>query len=423
MYETSFFVNAIYLFKKFQQRLDGRGLTEFRKVNINYGTEWGSAHVSLGETKVLAQVSCDVVQPKSTRPNEGLLHINVELGPMAALSYEAGRSSPMSVHINRILERAFKDSRAIDLESLCIVADEKVWNLRVDINVLNDEGNIIDCASMATLAALAHFKRPDVTTTGDEFIIHTHAERDPIPITIHHYPVCVSFAIFGDGLISIADPTAAEERIAEASIVFGLNSYRELCGLHLGGITLTNAELLLQCAKKGATRAQKMVDAIKESLLIDEQERSEGVLVGFNECIRRDKISSHLGNRLKIKLRRFEFSTCTNAVAPTRMIINNDEEEVSVEQLDDNSAVLISAPTDSKLNDIEAVRKWVPENQSSSDEDSESDDEEDEDSSDDDGENEEHEETIPKKKPKTDQQSIEIVSDGESEEEETTLLN
>lgn len=99
--------------------------------------------MSLGETRILAQVTCDVVEPKSTRPNEGLLFINVELGPMAATHFEAGRPSELSVQVNRILERAFKDSRCVDLESLCIVADEKVWNLRVDLNVLNHEGNII----------------------------------------------------------------------------------------------------------------------------------------------------------------------------------------------------------------------------------------------------------------------------------------
>lgn len=202
-------------------RLDGRDLNEFRPIKINFGSDWGSVHVSLGETRVLAQVTCEVAQPKSTRPNEGLLFIKVELGPMAAQHFEANRSSDLSVQVNRILERALKDSRCIDLESLCIIAEEKVWNLRVDLNVLNHEGNIIgrcrncvwsvqwlmsecfisilDCASIAALTALAHFKRPDVTTTGDEFIIHSHAEKDPIPIVLHHYPVCISYAIFNNG--------------------------------------------------------------------------------------------------------------------------------------------------------------------------------------------------------------------------------
>lgn len=56
-----------------------------------------------------------------------------------------------------------------------------------------------DCGSVAALAALAHFRRPDVTTTGEEIKIHSHNERDPIPIVLHHYPVCVSYAIYENG--------------------------------------------------------------------------------------------------------------------------------------------------------------------------------------------------------------------------------
>lgn len=75
----------------------------------------------------------------------------------------------------------------------------KVWAIRVDINVLNYEGNILDCASIAALAALAHFRRPDVTSDGEEFIIHNVQQRDPIPMVIHHYPVCITYSVFNGG--------------------------------------------------------------------------------------------------------------------------------------------------------------------------------------------------------------------------------
>ena len=39
----------------------------------------------------MAQVSCEVSTPKQTRPTDGGLFINVELGPMAAPQFEAGR--------------------------------------------------------------------------------------------------------------------------------------------------------------------------------------------------------------------------------------------------------------------------------------------------------------------------------------------
>ncbi|KAJ8867135.1 hypothetical protein PR048_032999 [Dryococelus australis] len=146
--------------------------------------------------RVLAQVSCEVMVPKATRPNEGLLHINVELSPMGAPSFEIGRGSELAVQLNRLLEKCIKDSKCVDLESLCIIAEDKVWNLRIDIHVLNHEGSLVDAASIAALTALNHFRRPDVTMNGEQIVIHDPSERDPIPLTLHHQPVCITYAMF-----------------------------------------------------------------------------------------------------------------------------------------------------------------------------------------------------------------------------------
>lgn len=117
------------------QRLDGRNFNDFRSIDIQFGSEYGCVVVSLGETKVLAQVSCEITQPRATRPAEGTLFINVNSG-------QEKRSSELIVLLTRNLERALKESRCVDLESLCIKAEEKVWRIRVDVNILNHEGNL-----------------------------------------------------------------------------------------------------------------------------------------------------------------------------------------------------------------------------------------------------------------------------------------
>lgn len=45
---------------------------------------------------------------------------------MAAQHFEANRQTDLSVYLNRLLEKCYKDSKCIDLESLCIVVEEKV---------------------------------------------------------------------------------------------------------------------------------------------------------------------------------------------------------------------------------------------------------------------------------------------------------
>lgn len=45
---------------------------------------------------------------------------------MASPGFEVGRLSPMATQVARMLERCLKESRAVDTESLCIIAGEKV---------------------------------------------------------------------------------------------------------------------------------------------------------------------------------------------------------------------------------------------------------------------------------------------------------
>lgn len=66
-----------------------------------------------------------------------MLHINVELNPMAAQHFDSGRQSEISILISRQLEKCYQDSKCIDLESLCIIADKKVKNVLLMLKLIN----------------------------------------------------------------------------------------------------------------------------------------------------------------------------------------------------------------------------------------------------------------------------------------------
>lgn len=93
-------------------------------------------------------------------------------------------------------------SHAVDTDELCIEPGSRVWLVRVDIHVLDDDGNLGDCASIAAIAALQHFRRPAVSVHDGIVTVHSADERPPVPLTIHHAPICVTFAFFGDGCAS-----------------------------------------------------------------------------------------------------------------------------------------------------------------------------------------------------------------------------
>ncbi len=81
------------------------------------------------------------------------------------------------MELNRLLERNVKQSQCLDLEALCIRAGEKVWQIRVDLSALNHDGNLLDCANLALICALSHYRIPEVAVEGEQIKIVTRDGR------------------------------------------------------------------------------------------------------------------------------------------------------------------------------------------------------------------------------------------------------
>ncbi|KAJ3021369.1 hypothetical protein HKX48_008686 [Thoreauomyces humboldtii] len=186
---------------------------------------------------------------------------------MASPSFgDGGSLSAQEVLISRLLDKALRQSRAVDTEGLCIVAGEKVWQLRVDVRVLDHEGNIVDCACIAAVAALLHFRRPDVTVLGDDVTVHTVEERNPIPLSVHHIPICVTFAFFDDGAKQVVDPTLLEEQVQEADMTFVINKHGDVCTLSKAGGVAVTVDQVIHCANIAAAKAEDITALVKEAL-------------------------------------------------------------------------------------------------------------------------------------------------------------
>ena len=249
------------------QRLDGRSPFEYRDVTLCFDNQLGSCRVSLGDTLVMACVSHEVVEPRSHRASEGVLFINLELSAMSASSAEPGvRPSDEAVQISRALECCLRDSKCLDLESLCIVAGEKVFQIRVDVRVLNQDGNLLDAAALASVAAMAHYRRPDVTVSGKEVIVHEGDGRDPVPLVFRFYPVVQSFGLFDGGKVLVADPSSREEEVMEGRVVVAMNVHRELCCLLTHGRLLLRPDQLLRCTAKAAAKVRGLTNFLVHAL-------------------------------------------------------------------------------------------------------------------------------------------------------------
>lgn len=176
------------------ERLDGRDLDEYRDIEIETDyiptTAEGSARVSIGKTQVVVGLSVEVEEPYDDRPGKGTLVTNAELAPMAHREYESGPPQEPGVELARVVDRGIREAEAVDLEELCIEEGEKVYTLFIDIHVLNDDGNLIDAASLGAMASLMtgfipEYDEEEGEIDRDEVASEIPLQKEPVTVTGH----------------------------------------------------------------------------------------------------------------------------------------------------------------------------------------------------------------------------------------------
>ncbi|XP_058763079.1 exosome complex component RRP45A-like [Vicia villosa] len=250
-------------------RVDGRGPLDYRKLNIKFGRDNGSAEVQLGETRVMSFVSGQLVQPYRDRPNEGTFSIFTEFSPMADPSFEPGRPGESAVELGRIIDRGLRESRAIDTESLCILSAKLVWAIRVDIHILDNVGNLVDAANIAALASLMTFRRPECSLGGDDgqqVVVHPPEVREPLPLIIHHLPIAVTFGFFSNENLVVLDPTYHEEAVMTGRVTATLNANGDVCSIQKPGGQGVSQRVIMYCLKLAHVKAGDITAKIKDAV-------------------------------------------------------------------------------------------------------------------------------------------------------------
>lgn len=69
----------------------------------------------------------------------------------------------------------------------------QVWQIRVDVHTLNNDGNLMDAASIAAISALSHFRRPDVGIQGEEVTVVSRPSPYMLRVRFVHHSVMVVF--------------------------------------------------------------------------------------------------------------------------------------------------------------------------------------------------------------------------------------
>ncbi|CAI0541402.1 unnamed protein product, partial [Linum tenue] len=250
-------------------RIDGRKPLEYRKLTINFGREDGSADVQLGHTHVMGFVSSQLVQPYRERPNEGTMSIFTEFSPMADPSFELGRPGESAIELGRIIDRGLRESRAVDMESLCVLAGKLVWAIRIDLHILDNGGNLVDAANVAALAALLTFRRPECSLGGEngqEVVVHPPEAKDPLPLIVHHLPIAVTFGFFSTEYTMVVDPTHSEEAVMGGRMTVTVNASGDICAIQkAGGVGVPQSEIM-RCLRLASDKAESITKNIKDAV-------------------------------------------------------------------------------------------------------------------------------------------------------------
>lgn len=246
------------------KRADGRGLFDFREINIvpaPVEKAEGSAFVSLGKTKVLAGVKVSPASPFPDTPNEGIFVVNTEFSPVASPLFELGPPSEYAIEVARVVDRIIRSSEMIKLEDLTIIPGELVWMINIDIYAIDDNGNLIDVSLISALAALyvGYLPRVEVIDEDKKKIEIIREERRPIPLV--DMPVSFTFGKIKD--ILLLDPTRIEENMIDARLTLAINNKGEICSVQKGeggGFKLEDIHLAKDIALKKSNDIRKIIN-------------------------------------------------------------------------------------------------------------------------------------------------------------------
>jgi exosome complex component RRP42 len=238
------------------ERIDGRTFDQYREISIQRDVirkAEGSALVKLGSSQVLVGVKMQPGEPFQDTPNKGVIITNAELVPLASPSFEPGPPNEMGIELARLVDRGVRESKAVDLEALCIVPGKQVWIIFIDVHILDDCGNILDAASLGAIAALLSTKVPASRYgLGEDYIL-----------PIRDLPIATTAIEFNDVLMF--DPGVDEEAIANTRLTIISTMNGNICGSQKSGTGMLKPEQVHRIIDIACEKAKEIREKFLEA--------------------------------------------------------------------------------------------------------------------------------------------------------------
>ncbi|KAJ1959780.1 hypothetical protein H4R35_007606 [Dimargaris xerosporica] len=211
---------------------------------------------------VVCGIKAEVAEPRPDAPNHGYIVPNVELAPICSPQFKAGPPGELSQAIGHQLNRILDSGKILTLDQLCIEEHQAVWCLYADVTCLTYEGNILDAALLALMAALTHVCLPPAALNEETGVVTTNLTDNPTQLVIDRPVYAATFAMFPNQVL-LADPTDREEAIAETLVSVVLDDQGRQCCIWTHGTQPLDysrcTERLLTLAQQRTATLQNLV--------------------------------------------------------------------------------------------------------------------------------------------------------------------
>ena len=251
-------------------RADGRPLARARKPSVAPGAaprSAASALAQLGSTRVIAAVNPTLVSPGATTGGAELaVAVEVALGAEPDLAAAAARAEELAAPLERDLRAGLRlDTCVVDLPP---GAEPHAWRLAVDVLVFSCDGAVADCALLAAVAALRALELPALEDSGSGGTLRAQAPGAAAGRRLDwedDAPVGLTAALYKGRLL--VDPTAEEERVAEALIRVVAGADGAVLAVHKpGGSADASDARLVECVAAAQLRQKECAAALAEAL-------------------------------------------------------------------------------------------------------------------------------------------------------------
>ncbi|MHA1805773.1 MAG: exosome complex protein Rrp42 [Promethearchaeota archaeon] len=238
---------------KNENRIDGRGLWEYRDFNIKtdcIASAEGSSDVRLAASRIITGVKYEIGEPFPDQPDEGVCTIMAELLPLASPLFESGPPDEQSIELARVVDRGIRHADCLQTKKLCIKEGKAVYILYVDMYVINHGGNLVDCGGIGALTALLSMRIPEgkwkegdnggsVEWTGNYLTSNQ---------IINELPIVVTYGKIDD--ILFLDPSLPEELVSDGRISISVTENNKITSIQKSGPATFSIDELKFLGKK-----------------------------------------------------------------------------------------------------------------------------------------------------------------------------